>query len=179
MLDIPQWILKTLNEEKLLCHKCKNTMGEKNIRACGVRNSFKNKQKEVLFLEVFCKKCEELTIYEIDDMGLIEFSFEIIEEMERQAEEEQSNDQMEKKMTEEEEEYDLFEGVSENNSRRKNKVNNSNKPNKKRKSKITNKEIKDIITFLNNGGKKRYHDDFLIELGLSPEEIDSYKIKKK
>ena len=179
MRDIPQWILKTLKEEKLICHKCKDIMGSSHIRACGIRNSFKNKSKEVLFLEMNCNKCDELTIYEIERMSLFEFSYEIIEEMERQSEEEHAEGQMKKKladdMNENKMESDLFENVDDDISQKEQKP---NRPRKNKKSKITNKEIKDIVNFLQNSGKERFHEDFLVELGMSPEEIDSYKVKK-
>tara|TARA_Y100000310_G_scaffold57488_2_gene52694 strand:+ start:27195 stop:27749 length:555 start_codon:yes stop_codon:yes gene_type:complete len=174
MRDIPQWILKTLKDDKLLCRKCEDSMNAKNIRACGIRRSYKNAKKEVLFLEIWCLTCEELAIYEIEDMSLIEFSFEIIEEMERQSEDEHMDAEIDKHMSKKDD--FLFSDTEERPPRLK----KENLPNKKKKrSKITQKEIKDVVTFLNNSGKTRYHDEFLIELGMSPDEIDSYKLKRK
>jgi hypothetical protein len=179
MRDIPYWILKTLRDEKIICYKCKKNMNSDHVRACGVRDSFKGEDKEVLFLEIHCVKCNEITIYEIDDMGLMEFAFEMMEEMERQAEEDSKRRTVNKEDPEEgiyiEEPEDpiLPEALNLHKTGRP-----PNRPPKKRRSKITNKEIIDVVKFLNNDGKERLHDDFLIKMGMSPKEIDSYKLKK-
>jgi hypothetical protein len=173
MKDIPQWVLESLHNESILCHKCDKTMTSKNIRACGVRDSFKNNKKETLFLELYCLKCDEITIYEMENMSLIEFSFEIMEEIEKQSVEEHDNENVMQGPAK----GDAFlDGVPDMEDME--DMEEIPAKIRKRKSKITDKEIKEVVKFLQNNNKPLYHEDFLVELGLSPAEIEYYRYTK-
>jgi len=78
---IPSWITKAIESEKLYCRKCKNVFINNNLKAIGIRESIRQFKKQTLFVEMICSNCKELMIFELSDMTLVEFSFEIIEEL--------------------------------------------------------------------------------------------------
>lgn len=147
MKDIPNWIKKILDNETLTCGRCDKLFNCVELISIGIQKSNKNSNKEVLFVGFICKECGEMTIFELQEMSLLDLSFEILEE---QADNGQEKD--------------------DTNNRNKNKIEV-----KRTKSKITIKEIKRDVDFLQN---IKNHDEFLIALGYTPEEIEKFNIKK-
>jgi hypothetical protein len=175
MIDIPEWIILSLKEEKPDCKECKYIFIGKDIRAIGVRDSYREKGKETLFVELFCAKCKGVTLFEITSMSLVDFALDILEP----SNEDNFNINVENKKEELRKEYEAEYG-EENMKGDQNPVpppspSSPSPPIKKRKSKITLKEIKDHAKFLNS---IKTHEDFLIELGMSPEDIKQYDYKK-
>ena len=91
------------------------------------------------------------TFFELNEMTLLDLAFEILEEQSK-VQDTQNRKDLDEEM-----------GVADN------------KKSKKIRSKITVKEIKKSVSLLN---KLETHDDFLMALGMSLEEIESYKLKR-
>lgn len=184
MFDIPRWIGRALKQEEVRCHECKMSFNIKNISAIGIRDSLENdgnkkNNKECLFIELVCSRCSRMTLFELKKMSLIEFTFDLLDEQEKQVEENlhdvQKNDlslEFNFDITEKMNNIDysgLFKGSNKGKKR-------PIRKRKKKKSKITLLDIKEIKEFLKS---IKYHEEFLVAIGLSPEEIDKYNIKKR
>ena len=163
MNNLPQWIKKILKEEKLTCGKCGRVFEPQELLSVGIQKSSKNASKEVLALSIFCKPCDEMTIFEIQEMTLLDLSFDVLSE--------QSEKQIENAKKELDEEMGI---VSKSKPEPKPKPRSS--ISKKPRSKITLKEIRDTVKFLNEIDT---HDDLLLAMGMSLEEIEKYNIKPK
>jgi len=159
MENIPSWILKIISEKKMQCCQCKFLFDNaKYIKAMGIRESITRQEKEAVFIELICPKCKETTMFELSESSLFELAVDILDALETQAEE--------TAMLEEQ----LSGG-------------NHKKPIKRvapqrqqsRRSKITRQEINEHVAFLQSN---KYHDTFLMEMGMSIEEIEFYKYKK-
>lgn len=159
MKDLPSWIRKILNSENLTCGKCDKLFDKRELASIGIQKSSRKPHKEILFMGIVCKECGEMTIFELQEMSLLDLAFEILEEQS------ESHTNQKKK--------ELDEEISNKNSI---KDNNFNSPPKIRRSKITCKEVKESVNFLN---KIKSHEEFLVALGMSLEEIDKYSIKKE
>ena len=157
MKDLHSWIRKILNSENLTCGKCDKLFSKRELASIGIQKSSRKPYKEILFIGIICKECGEMTIFELQEMTLLDLAFEILEEQ-SESHSNQKKKELDKEI---------------NNS--KNNIKNNNQP-KVIRSKITRKEIKDSVNFLQNN---KYHEDFLVALGMSLDEIDKYKIKKK
>lgn len=142
---IPQWIVQSLNKEKIKCRKCQTLFKTNNIRALGIRHSVRNFDKESLFIEFNCKNCKELMIFEFVEMSLVDLSMEVLQEM---------NEVEDKK------EIPIPDDIK--------KINI--------KTKITLKEKNDDIKFLK---KVKSNEEFLMAMGLSPDEIEEYNNQSK
>ncbi|HUS51436.1 MAG TPA: hypothetical protein VMZ91_14800 [Candidatus Paceibacterota bacterium] len=163
MKNIPTWIVKALKKEVVTCHYCKEVFSDNAIMAVGIRKGQGVKAKEFLFVELFCSKCKKVTLFELTEMYLEEFACEILGIDEN---------------LDTEELFEMLESELENHAQ---EEKDKPKSSKKRiapikKSKITLKELKDSAEFLNSINS---HDDFLVELGMTPEEIDKYKPEKR
>ncbi len=152
MKDLPHWVKKILNNDNLTCGVCDKVVSLKDLFSMGIQKSSVKPFREVLFIGIVCKHCKEMTLFELKEMTLLDFAFEILEEQSK-SQAKSSKKKLDKKM----------------------KVTSNDKNVKKTKSKITLKEIKNSVSFLN---QIETHDDFLIALGMSIEQIESYKIKK-
>jgi hypothetical protein len=100
-----------------------------------------------------------MTIFELKEMSLVEFAFEILEK--------ENESHKQKKPIKKGKKKDVLRELSGSKSDRdslKNKV-----------SKITKKEVNEVIRFLDN---TKTHEDFLVAMGLSPEQIREYNYKK-
>ncbi len=148
MKNIPKWVVKTMRIENFSCNECNKSLKEKDVIAVGVRNSHKDRKYESFFIEIMCSKCDEIIILELKDMSLVDLSLEILSEQSEIEIRREERGEMEES--------------------------NVNKKRVKTKSKITQKEIKEVSKFLKSIDS---HDDFLISLGMTPEEIDEYKFK--
>lgn len=161
MRDLPNWIKKVLDNDDLTCGACNKIVSLKDLFSVGIQKGSKKPHKEVLAIGLICEFCKEMTIFELNDMTLLDLAFEILEEQSKTHDNKNRKD-LDKEM-----------GIEDD----KNVKNDKNdKKFKRTKSKITSKEIKKTVTFLN---ELKTHDDFLLALGMSWEEIDSYKIKKR
>jgi DNA-binding CsgD family transcriptional regulator len=107
-----------------------------------------------------------VTIFELKDMSLIEFAFEILDKGTKL-------NKPKKKSKDKEIEIDILKELSGK------KESSGRKPARKRlvnkKSKITKKEVNEVRRFL-NGAKT--HEEVLVAMGLSPEQISKYSYKK-
>lgn len=153
MKDLPRWVKEILDDQNLTCGKCNNAFVFKDLFAIGIEKSSKKPHKEVLFLGIICKKCGEMTNFELQEMTLLDLAFEVLED--------QSQNQSDQNKQELDTEMGIKRGTI--------------KP-KKTRSKITLKEIKDHADFLKN---VKTHEEFLVALGMSLDEIEKYNIKKK
>ncbi|HUS51059.1 MAG TPA: hypothetical protein VMZ91_12900 [Candidatus Paceibacterota bacterium] len=180
MLPVLKWIIEALEEEKIKCHKCQEVFVSKSVVAIGIRESYQQSNKEYLFVELICSKCKKATLFELREMSLIEFSFEILDDQEfrieekiRQGEEKLSSFSS---LTEEQFEEKSIEEAKKNVE---NSFNTNFERRRKRrikKSRITQKEVRDSVRFLNS---IKSHEEFLISLGMSFQEIEKYQYKKK
>ncbi len=170
MKSLPSWIKKILEDEHLTCGQCNNLFKYEDLLSVGVQKSNHKKEKEVLFIGIICKECKEMTVFELQEMSLLELSIEVLGE---QTEKEINNKKRE------------LDNEIKNENKKEDNQNKSDiiKPKriKKMQSRITVKEIKDIKDFLNSKDyfKVENYDDFLIAMGMCLEDIDKYKIKKR
>ena len=153
MKDLPNWVKKVLEKDNLTCGVCNKHVGLKDLLSVGIQKSAKKPHKEVLAVGLTCRDCKEMTIFEMNEMTLLDLAFEILEEQSKVQDTQNRKD------------LDQELGVT-----------NNKKFNRATRSKITMKEIKKSVTLLN---KLETHDDFLMALGMSLEEIESYKLKKR
>ena len=156
MQDLPLWIEEFIRKEKPTCINCDRVLMLKNLISVGIQRNAKVK-KDKLCLGMNCSECGELTLFEIKEMGLLDLAYDVWEE---------ASDNMPE---------DDFEPPSKNKSDNKKSSGKMSSRNKKSKSKITIKETHDIKRFLNN---IKYHEDMLIAMGMTPEEIDKFVYKK-
>jgi len=191
MKNIPVRIKAFFSKNNIKCNKCKHVFSVEDLKAISIRNSFVNKKKEVLSVEVFCPGCKNITFFELIEMNLIDFSLEVLSEIDNEKraktldkyideaeegdlyeefddeelDEEEFADDDESGFYKDEEDFDDDEKPFSSFK----KENQSKNKNNKQKSKITLKEIKENIDSLN---KIESHRDFLEDLGFSP---DSFK----
>ena len=166
MNNVPHWMLSALKSTKLRCHKCHNIFNSSQLRALGIRDSYHEEGKETLFIELICSKCSEMTLYELQDMSLVELAFDILDDIEEDVD-----------IIQKEKHGSSIEelSINEDKSGLSKKKIIKKKISKINKSKISLKEIKDSVKLLQS---LKTHEDFLIELGYSPEEIEKFNIKK-
>lgn len=150
MQEIPNWIIKMIEKEKLICSQCKRRFRSENLMSMGVQVSSQSPHADTLCIGMYCHKCKELTIFELKEMTLIEFAFEILNR------EKHNNVRANR---------NFFSDTPENYHKR-----------NRQKSRITLKEIKENVKFLN---KIKTHEEFLVAMGMSLSEIDKYNFKKK
>ncbi len=152
MKDLPHWVKKILDNDNLTCGVCDKVVSLKDLFSMGIQKSSVKPHRETLFVGIVCKACKEMTLFELKEMTLLDFAFEILEEQSK-AQSKNNRKELDKEM----------------------KTSSRSKKVKKTKSKITLKEIKNSVAFLN---KIETHDDFLMALGMSIDQIESYKLKK-
>ena len=163
----PDWIYEDIKNEKLECHKCKKRFASRDLRSIGIRQGFDNKE-ESMYIELYCKKCDNTTLFELQEMDLVEFSLSVMQDVDILDEEMFSKGKTEDENFLEHPSKEMFEKLE----KRMNRMNRDLKDKKNNKSKITSAEIKEAVKFLNSTD---CHEDFLIAIGMSPEEIDSFK----
>ena len=157
MKEIPEWIIKVVESEDLKCRQCKKLFNIDDLMSIGIQDSSNPPHDDTLCIGMFCSDCKELIIFELKEMTLIDFAFELLDQ-------ETSNNKIKKKIRKEDNDFIL------------NKRSRSYK-NRKKKSKITLKEIRDIKKFL--APKDLKHEDLLIAMGMLPEEIIKYNYKRQ
>ena len=158
MKDIPEWIVRMVEADNLYCNKCKKTLRVEHIISMGIHESSVEPHNDKLCIGVSCPYCNDVTTFELKEMSLLKFAFEILDNG-------ATSDKPKKKSKDKE--TDILKELS------------GKKPTRKRlvskRSKITKKEVNEVRRFL-NGAKT--HEDVLIAMGMSPEEISKYSYKK-
>ena len=152
MQDIPKWIIKVIEREQLDCRLCKTMFNIDDLMSIGIQESSRKPHNDYLSIGLYCRKCKELMIFELKEMTLLDFAFEILDQ--------ETTNKIQK------------------NNKKDDKVilDNKSKKRKFKKSKITKKEVDDVRNFLKDDNL--LHEEFLIALGLLPEEIKKYNYKK-
>lgn len=159
MKNIPQWILEVVETDNLYCNKCRKTMRVKNLTSIGIQESSIAPHNDKLCIGLSCDDCKDMTIFELREMDLIEFAFELLEK---------ETDAPKKKISKsKEKEKDILKDLSEDKPRKRRSVT--------KHSKITKKEISDVARFLKS---VKTHEEFLVAMGLSPGQISEYNYKK-
>ena len=151
MKDLPSWVKEVLDNKNLSCGKCNKVFALKDLCSVGIERSSKNKEKNVLFLGIICENCGETTNFQLQEMTLLDLAFEVLEE--------QSKEQTDKTKKE----LDAEMGIKKRQKVKRNV-----------RSKITLKEIKDHADFLKT---VKTHDEFLLALGMSLDEIEENNFK--
>lgn len=157
MKNIPEWVIKIVETNDLLCNRCKKTLKTKHLISIGIQESSVEPSNDKLCIGLNCPDCREMTIFELKDMSLIEFAFELLD---KETEHKTNGNKVIKKRDV------LKELASEKQPRRRSAS---------KKSKITKKEVNEVVRFLKNTTS---HEDFLVAMGLSPEQISKYNYKK-
>lgn len=170
MDSLPEWIKTNFKKNKYVCQQCKTNFNIKHIKAVGIKYSYKEPSKEVLFIDCFCLKCGKTTMLELRYMCLAEWALEILEEIQMQEEEEAEENKEENFFNEEFFKEDEDEEYSKDDTKEE-----AHPVLKEEKSRITIKDIKESVKFLH---KNNNHKDFLEEIGLTPEEIHKYTMEK-
>lgn len=157
MKDIPEWIIKITETDELYCNKCKDIFRKDNLISIGIQQSGMEPHDDKLCVGMFCSKCREITIFELKDMSLVEFAFEILE---RETDPKDS-----KKYNNKTTKQDMFKEIK---GRKKRKLISN-------RSKITKKDLNEAVRFLRN---VKTHEEFLVAMGMSPEQINQYRYKE-
>jgi len=159
---LPSWITDLLKESGIKCYNCDKKYNENSVMSVGIKKSIENYKIEVLFVDLRCLNCNKVATFEIANQDLKDLAYNILDEMESESEENEPSSKPVRKIRSED---------NCNHSRM-----SINKPKKMIISKITKKEIKEHVDFLKS---IKTHEEFLIAMGMSPEEIESYNLKKK
>jgi len=157
MKDIPEWIIRMVEADNLYCNKCRKTLRVGHVISMGIHESSVDPYDDKLCVGVSCPECKEVTIFELKEMSLIEFAFEILDKGTRP-------EKLQKKV---DKRTDILKDLTGANSDQKRRIS--------KKSKITKKEVNEVVRFL-NGAKT--HEDVLIAMGMSPDQISKYNYKK-
>ncbi len=162
MRDIPEWIVRMVEADNLYCNKCRKTLKVEHVISMGIHESSVEPHDDKLCVGVCCPHCKDITIFELKEMSLVEFAFEILDKGTR-PEKKKGWEQKDKKS----EKRDVLKEISGRKPTRKRIVN--------KKSKITKKEVNEVRRFLNSA---KTHEDVLVAMGMSPEQISKYSYKK-
>ena len=157
MKDIPEWIIRMIEADNLYCNKCRKTLRVEHIISMGVHESSVEPHDDKLCVGVSCPECKDVTIFELKEMSLVEFAFEILDK----------GTKPEKPKKKVDKGTDILKELTGKKPARKRRVS--------KKSKITKKEVSDIARFLKN---TKTHEELLVAMGLSPEQISKYNYKK-
>jgi len=165
MKKVPDWIYDALKKEKVKCQDCGFLFKGANIVAVGVRSSLRKPGIEAMFIELMCFKCNNAIMFELQEMDLSGLAYEILDEETKPHKKEPIKKEYIKK------EYII-------NPDKGSDIEKKGKKSSKlsSKSKITLTEIRESADFLNS---IESHDDLLLEMGMSPEDIEEYKTKGK
>ncbi|MHA1469582.1 MAG: hypothetical protein ACTSSP_03350 [Candidatus Asgardarchaeia archaeon] len=159
MKEIPNWILNILKEEELTCSKCDKIFEVDNLISIGIQESSQAPHHDTLCIGIFCHRCKELTIFELKEMSLLEFAFEILGR-------ETENDKAHMPKVRKKKRRSIPSSL---------RNSQGSGPQRRKRSKITLKEMNKDVSFLKS---LNTHEEFLLALGMSLEEIDKYNIKK-
>lgn len=157
MQEIPNWIIKVIEMEKLKCKDCNKKFSSDNLMTISIQESSRPPHKDYLCIGLYCSKCDELMVFELKEMSLIDFAFEILDQ--------ETSDKIKKKSKNDAPAY----AKSDNKKAVKRKR-------KRKKSSITRKEVLEARSFLEP--EDLPYEEFLIALGMLPAEIEKYNYKK-
>ncbi len=157
MKDIPKWVTDIVETDSLRCNKCKDRIGVDCLISIGVQESSVEPHNDKLCIGMYCSDCKEITVFELKEMSLVEFAFEILERETKPR----KGGKVLKKITAK---RDVLKELS---GGKKRKI--------APKSKITKREISEIVRFLKNA---ETHEEVLVAMGMSPEQIEKYNYKK-
>lgn len=155
MQEIPKWIIKVIEMEKLKCKTCNGQFDSDNLLSISIQESSRPPHKDYLCIGLYCPKCEELMLFELKEMSLIDFAFEILDQ--------ETSDKIKKKSKKD---IPAMAKVEKKRTRKR----------KRKKGNITRSEVLEARKFLKPKGL--LHEEFLIALGMLPEEIKKYNYKK-
>lgn len=185
MNNIPQWIIELMKKEEFKCPHCGEKFNSEHIMSLGVRHSIRETEKEVLFIEYFCSECKKQTDLEFTEMTLSDLAHDVMADIEDEIADYIQNKMKNEDINLEDIDFQEYDALMEeyynhkNSSDDKNNQSSNNQSNKSNKfsnkSKITLKDIKEVKKELNN---IKSHEEFLLLLGMSQEEINKYNIKK-
>lgn len=153
MQDVPEWINRLLGKGKIMCISCSQVMGEDDLISVGIQEATDDPNEDVLVIGVYCSECREVTMVELKKMTLLDLSLEVIESESRKVDENDDEDNI----------VDMID-LQDKKSQEVNL-----------KSKISKKEIENISDFLK---KIKNHEEMLLAMGMSIEEIEKYSFKK-
>lgn len=156
MQEIPNWIIKVVEMEKLKCKTCDVRFHGDNLTSISIQESSRFPHSDYLCIGLYCGKCEELMLFELKEMSLIEFAFEILDQ--------ETSDKIKKKSK------DDVPAIAKIENKK------TRKRRKRKKGNITRKEVLEVRKFLEP--EDLSHEEFLIALGMLPEEIKKYNYKK-
>ena len=151
MQHIPDWIAKIVSVGKMKCNDCSKLFRVDDMISVGVQESNQPPHPDTLCIGMFCKKCREITIFELKEMTLIDFAFEVLDRETGDQNDRPAKSGRVKRKREKREVREV------------------------KRSKISSKEMRADIDFIR---KVKSHEEFLIALGMSPSEIEKYNIKK-
>jgi hypothetical protein len=162
MINLPLFIKKII--PKLKCPNCDEKMKHENVESVGFTEIGKN--KNCVFLGCTCKKCESAFQFQLDDVTMVEFIFEMAEQY---MEEEEKLQELEEDIDEFEEERNIPK-VPKNKQKSKQKA--KKRENKNKKSKISDEEVSNFIKELNSSSS---YDDFLRDMKIAHNKNDNDK----
>jgi hypothetical protein len=151
MQEVPKWVYKLIDVEDLKCRQCKKEFKSDNLMSISIQESSQPPHKDFLCIGLFCPNCKELMIFELKEMSLVDFAFDIVDQETSNNIKKTKNDKP------------AFSKKSSKSCKKRNK------------SKITIKEVNEMKKFLK---QDLTHDQFLIAMGMSPSDIESYNYKK-
>ena len=151
MQQIPSWIIEVVEKENLTCNRCKGKFKAENLMSIGIQESSRQPHTDTLCIGMYCPKCKDLTIFELREMSLIEFAFDIMDK-------------------------DTDGDNNKKNSKKSRPaiLSKPSGPFKRTRSKITTKDVQESVKFL----QSHNHEEFLAALGMSPAEISKYSYSK-
>lgn len=152
MQQIPSWIMKVVKDEKLTCNSCKGRFRIDNLMSISIQESSREPHNDTLCIGMYCPTCKDLTIFELKEMSLIEFAFEIMEQ--------ETDDKIKKR--------------NKKSSPAILKKPSSTPAAVGKKSRISLKEVQETVKFLENHN----HEDCLSAMGFSKKEIKKYSYRK-
>lgn len=157
MQEIPNWIIKVIEIEKLKCKTCRNKFDADNLMSISIQESSRPPHKDYLCIGLYCVECKELMLFELKEMSLIDFAFEILDQ--------ETSDKIKKKSKND------VPAVAKSETKKTKK-----RKKRRKKGNITRSEVLAARKFLEPEGL--LHEEFLIALGMLPEEIKKYNYKK-
>lgn len=163
MRDLPEFLKNVINKvEAVKCQSCKRKFGDKDLIGVGIHKSLANPKIEVMFLEMMCSSCNKESLFEIDEMSVLDFAFNVVYEMEKN--EEGSIDKFLRPDNEKET------PMPNNNNER--KLPRQSRP----RTKIRKKDLADTKRLLEN---METMGELLLSMGMKPEDIKKYLKNEK
>ena len=81
MQEVPEWIIQVIETQDMTCrNNCNTKFGINNLMSIGIQESGADPRKDVLCIGMFCVKCKEIIIFELKEMSLINFAFDILDQ---------------------------------------------------------------------------------------------------